>query len=755
MKPGMLFLLVALYPVFSWGQGAYPEKITLTTDREIYLAGETIWYQAVVSETAYDGDSLLSKILYIELYDQHFNNIAQLKSRIQNGITAGNILIPSGTGTGNYLLRAYTQYSRNFSPYFQNTLLISIINPQIPLSENEVSLNDDLLVIPEGGSLIAGITSRVAVRMHPHSENLFREISVVNDSGEVIVPVIPSENGLALFEFNPEASRKYAVVLKKTSGNRITKQLNVKESGVMLKCQVSSGILNIKLLKSANTGVRNNYRLQVITQNSETIFEGEINAGEDLHIPLKEIEDEVVFCLIFNSTEIIDLRPVFIEKLETENIKVHSDKAVYLPRANVTLDFDFPAGFKGRAIVSAVYAKAGINDKNVIPWYVAYNPAFFSGALSRISSIDVSLQSQLDAIMILYSDLFRKNGMADYLTGKTAFEYLPDLRDAGINGTAIDKKSKLPANNVTVYCSVIDEGNQLHVYKTGDDGRFFFTLNHLEGIPHNVYISPANSDSVELLINSDFEIRYPESAGVIPFVIDSSYAVVLKRLYRNQQVNSVFPEFKPDTVENALYFPIKKPNPVNIIRLSDFIEMPVMEEVFSEIVPFVAVKIKGNRYYLQVYDERIKSTLDEPLVMLDGIPFFDMNQIMAIPTDLVEQVTVTNRTIQTGEYTINGMISVSTSSDNFAGVKLPAEARFIEFLGVKGECYPVFPDHSNDDDDRIPDFRTPLYWNPGVKGSPISFYASDETGEYEVTVRAFDGNKCYSGTTRFTVERQR
>ncbi|HEX2396096.1 MAG TPA: hypothetical protein VHI78_12175, partial [Bacteroidales bacterium] len=80
--------------MFTWGQGAYTEKINLTTDREIYLSGETIWYQAVISESAYDGDSLMSKILYLELYDQHSNNIAQLKSRIKKGITAGNILIP-------------------------------------------------------------------------------------------------------------------------------------------------------------------------------------------------------------------------------------------------------------------------------------------------------------------------------------------------------------------------------------------------------------------------------------------------------------------------------------------------------------------------------------------------------------------------------------------------------------------------------------------------------------------------------------
>lgn len=746
---------MALINVFCFGQEAYEERISLSTDRDLYISGETIWFQAVVSESEYDGDSLLSKILYLELYDQQNVNITQIKCRINKGISAGNISIPPGTVSGNYLLRAYTQYSRNFSPYFQTTILVTIINPQLPPSEDESVIKHDFVLIPEGRSMVTGITSRVALQLNPFLQNNISEISVVNESGEIILSPEPSENGLALFEFKPEANVKYAVVIEKSDGTRITKQIDVKESGIMLQCRFNGDNLNFKLANSENIRVINDLSVQAITRSRETIFEGGISTESDLEISLKELKNEVVFCILKNSDSIIDIRSVFTGSAKTNEIKPKADKDVYSPRAGITLDLDLPSEYKGHTMVSVVHTRSVFSKKNVIPWYVAYNPAFFGEAISRITYVDESLKRQIEALMIIYSEAYRNNGFAEYITSELQAEYLPDLRDAGINGVVFNKKSQIPVKDVTVYCSVIDESNQLHINKTGADGRFFFTLNHLEGIPHNVYITPATSDSVEILINSDFDVRYPASSGTIPFAIDTSFNDLLNVLYRNHQLNGIFAEFRPDTAANSIYFPLKKPEPENIIRLDDFIEMPVMQEVFSEIVPFVAIKTKNTRYSLEVYDERIKSTLTEPLVMLDGIPLFDMNQLMAIPTDLVEEITVVNRPVQSGDYVLNGLISIKTSTDNFAGIKLPVSARFIEFIGVKGECHPVFPDHVNNDKDRLPDFRTPLYWNPEVKGNRISFAASDETGDYEVTIRAFDGGKCYSGTTGFAVERQR
>ena len=47
--------------------------------------------------------------------------------------------------------------------------------------------------------------------------------------------------------------------------------------------------------------------------------------------------------------------------------------------------------------------------------------------------------------------------------------------------------------------------------------------------------------------------------------------------------------------------------------------------------------------------------------------------------------------------------------------------------------------------DRIPDFRNTLYWNPDMHTdktgkSAVEFYSSDESGEYIITVEGMTGD---------------
>ena len=55
--------------------------------------------------------------------------ITKAKFRITNGIATGFLNIPDNISTGNYYLRTYTQFMRNYSAYLYPTSLLSIINP--------------------------------------------------------------------------------------------------------------------------------------------------------------------------------------------------------------------------------------------------------------------------------------------------------------------------------------------------------------------------------------------------------------------------------------------------------------------------------------------------------------------------------------------------------------------------------------------------------------------------------------------------
>jgi hypothetical protein len=55
-----------------------------------------------------------------------------------------------------------------------------------------------------------------------------------------------------------------------------------------------------------------------------------------------------------------------------------------------------------------------------------------------------------------------------------------------------------------------------------------------------------------------------------------------------------------------------------------------MEEVMREYVPGVQVRRRGNNFRFMVFDRPYKTIFqDNPMVLLDGVPVFDIDRIMA------------------------------------------------------------------------------------------------------------------------------
>ncbi len=120
------------------------EAVHLYTDRDIYLSGEDVWFTVFVAVN--NTTSNLSEIIYLELFDVTDRKLFTGKFEVINGCAAGNFQIPAETTTGNYFIRAYTQYQRNFSPGNFSIKTITIINPEYPLpgkEKNEDGLEAD------------------------------------------------------------------------------------------------------------------------------------------------------------------------------------------------------------------------------------------------------------------------------------------------------------------------------------------------------------------------------------------------------------------------------------------------------------------------------------------------------------------------------------------------------------------------------------------------------------------------------------
>jgi hypothetical protein len=108
------------------------ERISLFTDRNIYCVKEKIYFTA---EYSFSGelDSLAwSNVLYVELIRWNGNKLAQIKLKLTRPVTSGILNIPADILSGNYYLRAYTKWMRNFSAGDYAYQLVKIVNPFRP-----------------------------------------------------------------------------------------------------------------------------------------------------------------------------------------------------------------------------------------------------------------------------------------------------------------------------------------------------------------------------------------------------------------------------------------------------------------------------------------------------------------------------------------------------------------------------------------------------------------------------------------------
>ncbi|NOS92261.1 MAG: TonB-dependent receptor plug domain-containing protein [Cyclobacteriaceae bacterium] len=111
------------------------EKIYLQTDKTIYKPGEDIWFNAFVLNSNHQPTSV-SDVAYVELINPKGQVEKRFDLPIIEGTAHGDLHLESSRLGGLYLLRAYTQWQKNFGPtfYFQKEVQVQhVITPRLLL----------------------------------------------------------------------------------------------------------------------------------------------------------------------------------------------------------------------------------------------------------------------------------------------------------------------------------------------------------------------------------------------------------------------------------------------------------------------------------------------------------------------------------------------------------------------------------------------------------------------------------------------
>lgn len=102
------------------------EKVYLHLDKPYYAIGDDIWFKAYIVNNKTQAPSEISKILYVELINEKDSLKKLIKLPVMGGITWGDFKLADSLGEGNYRIRAYTNYMRNFGTdfFFDKTIKI-------------------------------------------------------------------------------------------------------------------------------------------------------------------------------------------------------------------------------------------------------------------------------------------------------------------------------------------------------------------------------------------------------------------------------------------------------------------------------------------------------------------------------------------------------------------------------------------------------------------------------------------------------
>src|SRR6476661_8876076 len=142
------------------------EKVFVHTDKNFYVGGEILWFKVYSVDASVHKPLELSKVAYVEMLDSANKHLLQAKIGLHNAEGYGSFYIPLSLNSGNYTLRAYTNWMKNFGAgyFFEKNITIINVQKRINLPAMKPSGKADVQFFPEGGNLVDNIPCKLAFK---------------------------------------------------------------------------------------------------------------------------------------------------------------------------------------------------------------------------------------------------------------------------------------------------------------------------------------------------------------------------------------------------------------------------------------------------------------------------------------------------------------------------------------------------------------------------------------------------------------
>ncbi len=341
-------------------------------------------------------------------------------------------------------------------------------------------------------------------------------------------------------------------------------------------------------------------------------------------------------------------------------------------------------------------------------------------------------------------------------------KFYPEIKGISLSGRIIKKDLNIPSINSEVHLSALGDNPDYFGYMTNEQGEFLFVLPEWYGT-RNFFIGTITKDEdpVEILIDNDFSTEIINLPG-IPFMLSGEEKNIAREIMFNMQLEKAYGQSRylaDDSTMSYTKYHYFYGDPTITINTIDYIKLPTLEEFFRELIPSASIIKRRDLSYFVMEGNNSDISFYKPLILLDFVPVFNVNNLLKIPPEYIRQIEVINSTYIRGNMCFGGIISIFSQKGDIAGIDLPENSYFFDFKTYEPQDDVTFPDYSSVPvNERIPDFRNTMFWNPVVQGNPgetisCEFFTSDNTGEYIILVRGItEQGSILEGHCSFIVE---
>ena len=740
----------------TYSENNLQEKLFVHTDRTSYLTGEILWFKIYAVDGTYNKPLNLSKVAYVDILDSKQTPVLQAKISLSQGSGSGSIYIPVTLSNGNYRLRAYTNWMKNFSPEYYFGKVITIVNPQISpdAGAKQNKGGYDIQFFPEGGNLVSGIQSKVGFKaVGADGKGIDFKGAIIDQKNDTVVKFSPSKFGMGHFLFTPAKGSFYKAVIRTWNDKPVLKDLPaVADQGyVMQLTDDNSGKLDVSV--SSNSSPNDNVFIFVQTRQIVKIVKtAALNNGvTHFQVDKNLLDDGVSHITIFNSAR----QPV-CERLYFKYpgpklvIDAAPDQQQYATRkrVGVSVQTKDPSGKLLDADLSMsvyrldTFQQADPEDILNYLWLSSDLQGDIESPGYYFSNNSAEVDEATDNLMLTQG--WRRFQWSSVLANnQPAFNFLPETYGHIVAGKLVNATTNAPVKGIVAYLGAPGKRVQLFASRSDSLGQLIFNTRNL------------NSDEIVVQTNTE---------------IDSIYRIDILKPFSEQYAKTTLPAFRimPDMqpaiesrnlsmqVQNVydgdkikqLYEPADSSaffgKPDHSYLLDDYTRFTTMEEVLREYIREVNVVRSKKRFHIKVIGEN--GFLDgDPLVLVDGIPLFNIDKVLALDPLVIKRLDAVPHRYFYGPSEYEGILSLTSYKGNIGGIDIDPHAIVVDYEGLQLQRKFYAPVYDTDSQvkSRLPDFRNLLYWSPSVNANSrngVSFYTSDQEGKYIGVVQGITSN---------------